>query len=748
MKKLLLFIALVALSFTYAQETYSRVKLYATNQQLYEIEEFGIDVHHGKRKDNTFLETDMSASEIAMLKQNGFEVEILIEDVQAFYVARNLEGVQRTGDRDDCAGTGGSSTFDPVDPTNFQLGSMGGFYTYEEFLEELDSMRSKYPTLITERDTIDDYLSHENRPIYWVRISDNPEVDEDEEEVLYTAIHHAREPASLSQTIYYMWYVLENYGTNEEVTYLVDNTEMYFVPMINPDGYKYNHTTNPSGGGMHRKNRNPSVGSTNKGVDLNRNYAYHWDESGTSPNPNNDTYAGSGPFSEPETQAIKWFCENHDFEFAFNCHTYGDWLLFPIGWAYSEFAADHDYYTLFTDHMVQYNSYQNAKSSTLYPAAGDSDDWMYIDYPGKPKIFAMTPEVGGDDAGFWPASGQITELCREVLWQNLKLSHMPHIYVVPRDLEPSKVETITGYFSFDITRLGLEDGSITVSLEPLVNIDAVGSPQVHTLSLEETKEDSISFTLPSGIGFGDEIKYVLNVDNGLWVYRDTIVKSYGAGVPVFEDDCSDLDYWSGDWSFTNETFVSPSRSITESPFTNYSNNQEKECVLTEPVYLAGADYAYVTFYAKWEIENDWDFVQFMASTDGGSSWTPLCGKYTNPGSSNQPEDEPLYDGAQTSWVLEEINLSDYIGETDLRLRFYFESDGGVVDDGYFFDDFTIYTNAVNNLDITDETISFSVYPNPATDNLNIVASQYADNSEVMIQNELGQVVFTKPLVST
>src|SRR5690606_9629981 len=113
--------------------------------------------------------------------------------------------------------------------------------------------------------------------------------DEAEEEVLYSALHHAREPASLSQLIYFMWYMLENYGTDEEVTYLIDNTEMYFIPMLNPDGYRYNELTDPNGGGMHRKNRNlVSGGSGNAGVDLNRNYSYHWNETGTSGNPGND----------------------------------------------------------------------------------------------------------------------------------------------------------------------------------------------------------------------------------------------------------------------------------------------------------------------------------------------------------------------------------------------------------------------------------------------------------------------------
>lgn len=65
---------------------------------------------------------------------------------------------------------------------------------------------------------------------------------------------HSREPQSMASLMYFMWYLLQNYGTNPEVTSLVNNREMFFVPCINPDGYEYNRQTNPNGGGMWRKN--------------------------------------------------------------------------------------------------------------------------------------------------------------------------------------------------------------------------------------------------------------------------------------------------------------------------------------------------------------------------------------------------------------------------------------------------------------------------------------------------------------
>ena len=281
------------------------------------------------------------------LISTDFVYEIVIQDVKAYYVEQNDATTEAF--RGPCP-TGASGSFNPTTPSNFNLGTMGGFLKYQEFIDEIDDMVAQYPNLISAKAPISTFTTIDGNPIYWMRISDNPNTDEAEPEVLYSSIHHAREPASLSQTIFYMWYLLENYGTNEEVTYLVDNTEMYFVPMINPDGYRHNELTDPNGGGMHRKNRR-NVGTTNKGVDLNRNYGYQWNTTGVSSDPNNDTYPGSAEFSEVETQAMKWFVEQRDFEFAFNAHTHGNQLLYPIGSTDAEFADHHDYFERYSTYM-------------------------------------------------------------------------------------------------------------------------------------------------------------------------------------------------------------------------------------------------------------------------------------------------------------------------------------------------------------------------------------------------------------
>ena len=142
--------------------------------------------------------------------------------------------------------------------TGFDFGSMGGYYTFAEIEADLDEMFSLYPNLITQKFSIG--TSIEGRTIWAVKISDNPNMSENEPAVGFDALVHAREPQSMATQMYFMWYLLENYGTDSEATYLINNREIYCVPCFNPDGYEYNRQTDPNGGGYWRKNRRNNGG--------------------------------------------------------------------------------------------------------------------------------------------------------------------------------------------------------------------------------------------------------------------------------------------------------------------------------------------------------------------------------------------------------------------------------------------------------------------------------------------------------
>lgn len=747
--KITLLVFSLLLSYWGISQDYSRAKVMADSKGLQTLAELGIAIDHGTVKRETFLISDFSAEEIQRMRDAGFQVEILIADVKAYYVNQNTQAGkgQAVPEKNlNCQQTSGSSGFTPAVPGNFNLGSMGGFYTYQEFIDEIDAMAAQYPNLITAKSPIGSFQTIENRPIYWVRLSDNPNTDEAEPEVLYTAVHHAREPNSLSEVIFYMWYLLENYNTSDEIKFLVDNTEMYFVPMINPDGYIYNETTDPNGGGLWRKNRRHNSGGS-YGVDLNRNYSYGWGTTGTSSTQSNETYCGTAAFSEPETQAMKWFCENRDFQYAFNSHTYANDILHPIGTTVAEYAADHNYFQAFTHHMVQYNGYANLKSSTMYPASGDSDDYMYkVDTVVKPKIFAMTPEVSNTSGGFWPASNEITGICQDMVFPNLVLSHLTHRYLEVKDLDPGMIAATTGNFNHSAFRLGLENGPVSVSITPITGIQSVGSAATHDLVLMGTENSGISYLLNPGIQFGDVIKYVLNTEYPGWTRHDTIVKTFGSITSQFIDEANSAVNWTGSWSTTNATYVSPSNSFTDSPGGDYANNTTKTYQFNHTIDLTHVTAAMIKFYAKWDIETDYDYCQFQVSTDHGATWIGQCGNYTVPGNSAngsvQPNGQPVYEGTETNWVLEEINLSDYIGDS-IQVRFILKSDGGTRADGFYFDDFEVLYN-IDYTGLTEnEKSMFHLVPNPASSYVNIVFDQTIQGGQIEVMNLSGEVVSSK-----
>lgn len=696
----LLFALFVLFSNGFSQQlgTYSRVKINSDDQGLQFLSSQGVTIDHGVHKEGLYFISDFSHAEIEIMQANNFNIEILIPDVVSYYEQILAEPATSTSNHNgSCSGAGASGTnpyINPATPSHFNLGTMGGYLKYSEMLAELDEMAATYPTLISVKAPISNFLTHQNRPLYYVRISDNPTVDEGEPKVLYTAIHHAREPMALMETIFYMWYLLENYGTNDEVTYLVNHLQLYFVPCINPDGYVYNETTNPNGGGMWRKNRRNNGGGV-YGVDLNRNYSYGWGTTGTSNNTSNDTYCGPSAFSEPETQAMRWLVQNNHFITAFNAHTYAEDILFPIGTTTAEFAPHHNWFQDESNHQVQYNGYSAIKSSALYPASGDSDDYMYrvdIGVGQKDTIFAHTPEVG---TAFWQPSNQIIPTSAEMLFPNLVLAHLARVYAITADTDPNMIANINGNFNHSIKRLGRESGPVSVSITPIQNIVSVGNSVSYTLAQQQTSTGAISYSLNPSIQFGDQIIYVLETNNGLWIKRDTIYKTFGALTSQVVENATSTTNWTGNWSTTTSTFVSPSRSFTDSPTGNYGNNANRTYTYVPTVDLTNASSAMVRFYAKWNLEADYDYVQFLVSTDNGTTWIPQCGNYTvtgtNANGSVQPNNQPVYEGVQSAWVLEEINLSDYLGQV-IKFRFKLGSDGGTVADGYYFDDFEILYN--------------------------------------------------------
>jgi len=718
----LFLIIFLTVNYSSAQEKYYRVQLIGNPSEIiHRLASKGISIDHAHFSNERII-AEFSESELNLIKQSSVSYEILIEDMTKYYQQRNKEiSNQKIQFISNC------EQFNFSKPAHFHLGSMGGFFTLNEMYQILDSMALLYPNLISVKQPISPINSIQGRPIYYVKISDNPNIDEPEPEILYTALHHSREPASLSQLIFFMWYLLENYTTDPDVQFLINNTEMYFIPCLNPDGYEYNRITNPNGGGMHRKNRRNN-GDGTYGVDLNRNYGYMWgyDNIGSSPNTSSDTYRGTGPFSEPETQAIRDFCIDHQFINALNAHTYSNLYIYPWGYIASFLTPDSTTFINWGKHLTREDRflYGTGDQTVNYVTNGDSDDWMYGDQTSKNKIMSTTPEAGSANDGFWPPSNRIIDICKTTLFQNIHFALLATNYAVVNDEQDNFISS-NSYIRYSIQRLGITgNGQFTLSILPLNGISSTGSPKSYTLNINQKIIDSIPFTLSVGLTAGQKLKYILAINNGIYTHYDTIQKVYGSPITLIYDNGNSLSNWNTNgWGITNASSISPPSSITDSPSGNYSNNTNKYITLKNNLDLSNAVYAHLQYYTKFSTEKNYDFVNIYISTNNGSTWNPLCSKYQTPPSSFGGT-TPVYDGKQIDWVKEEIDLTPYVGN-NILIKFVLTSDIYGTDDGFYFDDFLVrkIINPTSTNDLTTIIYDVSIYPNPSSNDVNILSNE-------------------------
>ncbi|GJQ72416.1 hypothetical protein Trydic_g3495 [Trypoxylus dichotomus] len=185
---------------------------------------------------------------------------------------------------------------------------------------------------------------------------------------------HAREWITPATVSYIINHLVHNYEAESQA---IRSLDLYFLPVANPDGYEHSHTRDR----LWRKNRARSGYCS--GTDLNRNYGYRWGGAGSSKNPCQETYGGTGPFSEPETAAIRDFIQKmgQRWRASISYHSYGQYILYP--WGYDRLVPpDHADLRRVGEQAAKAmreaagGSYTvGAAANTLYPASGGSDDW-------------------------------------------------------------------------------------------------------------------------------------------------------------------------------------------------------------------------------------------------------------------------------------------------------------------------------------------------------------------------------------
>jgi len=677
MKNIIIIVILVAS--LPANEIYKQVRVYSdTEETLAILQTSGLDIDHSFREPGKWIEFAVSESRIYLLDETQLHYDIIHEDLESFYASRlNSDYLSR----------------------DFDLGSMGGYYTFSEIEEHLDELHGYYPELITEKVSLGQTL--EGRNIWMVKVSDNPQADEDEPEMLYTGLHHAREPMSYMNLFYFMYWLLENYGMDPEATALVNSRELYFIPAVNPDGLVYNQQIAPNGGGMQRKNRRETCLSTPDGIDLNRNYSFMWgyDNSGSSPDGCSETYRGASPFSEPETEAVKNFVEAHNFAIALNYHSYGNLFIHPYGYD-PGLSLPEEHYEIFIEYgeeMTQYNNYLlgTGIETVGYTVNGEACDWMY----GEHGIYAYTPEVGADSDGFWPSTSRIVPLAEENLFPNQFAAWaVGSKYEVDFSVAQGPYvqgETYSTNLSIFNVGLGDSNGSLTLSIDSSDEYLFFETQTVEIGNLDSRTSvdlgDILTFQVlssaPSGV-MTEVTLIVTDADN--YDHVSTIELIIGQAVPVASYNFEETDGWTvgdigddataGIWesAVPVATFFDGNQA---QPGYDYSEDGEK-CFLTgaatspgsvgfddvdggkttllSPVFdLSGYNEALLSYW-RWYTNNvgdnpGTDHWQVDVTSDGGQNWSAL--EYTN--------------GSQDAWIQKHFLLSQIGIELTNQIQFRF-----------------------------------------------------------------------------
>ncbi|MBN1824696.1 MAG: immune inhibitor A [Candidatus Eisenbacteria bacterium] len=608
-------------------------------------------------------------------------------------------------------------------------GDKGTYHTPEQIGTILHDVETAHPS-IAQRFSIG--TSVEGRDLWAINISDNVGTNEEEPEVRLSGNIHGDESISQEMLVFLVEHLTDNYGTDPDVTYLVDNYDIFILPCHNPDGTVANTRYNDNG------------------IDLNRNF----------PSPDGDI-GGDGTWTEEvETVHFKnWGFGRH---FVISANSHGGALVVNYPWDYT--------YTLHPDNdaliqlSLEYSTYNlpmyngdwpqgitngaqwyitkgclqdwsnnetdcidvtlelsdvKEPSASLLEDFWDDNEESYEHYIRAAR-YGVNGIVTGSDTGLpldatitvsgnampvhtdpengdyyklldtgtydvtFSASGYIDETHYgvSVTWGSAT--------VLDVDLDPVAYGAVSGFVREVGTNDGL-DAEIEIRTYP-------GDVYVTTAQSDDGSGGAYSTNLVYGeYTFHVSCPGHTSADRQVTVDAATETEDFLLGVVtqaiLFEDDFEGgSSQWTGDWGLCTSTAHGGTASMADSPTGDYADKDTTICVIASSIDLSEAEQCTLSFWARWDIEENWDCAVLEISTDGGSGWTPLQTAYTVDASgqgTQKPAGIPVFEDTHTGWVENVVDLAAYDGETDVLFRFRLKSDTSIHQDGFYFDDFQV-----------------------------------------------------------
>ncbi len=414
------------------------------------------------------------------------------------------------------------------------------YRTITEIYARLEQWAEAYPDL-TQLLSIGQ--SYEGRSLWVMRLTNEATGTTGKPVFFLIANVHGRELITPETALVFMQYLLENYGVDADVTWLLDAHLIYIMPSANPDGHIKNEPGQPWA--YWRKNTHPygTCSPDAYGVDLNRNFSFHWGGPGASTNPCDETYRGPSPASENETVRLQSFIASvlpdqrgptdtapapDDAMGVFiTLHSYSNLVLWPWGDTYTP-APNAAQLQMLGRRLASFNGYTPQQSVGLYPTSGTTDDWVY----GELGVAAYTFEIGSDSDGFYPACSRYDALIQpnvQALLYAAKVARTPyltafgphahHVVVTPETLllgQPLTVQVTLNDADSANSGQTIAAAEVYLGTPPWDG----GTPVALTAvdgAFDETEEAVQGQVATAGLARGRYLVYVRGQDaNGAW----------------------------------------------------------------------------------------------------------------------------------------------------------------------------------------------------------------------------------------
>ncbi|KAE9550889.1 hypothetical protein FO519_005892 [Halicephalobus sp. NKZ332] len=371
------------------------------------------------------------------LDKNEIEYKVTVEDVQKKIIEKEIESPES---KIDFGNPLLRSFFKRAKDTvyvsrNKAKYNFGDYHSYEKMLNWMEEIEKNYPGISK---TFIAGKTHEGREIKGIKIG-SPISKVDKRAVWIDGGIHAREWAAIHTALYFIEQLIAGYGIDPTVTSYVDNLNFYVLPVANPDGFEYSRSDVTPQTRFWRKNRGNIVCKKDRwrrerccgGVDLNRNFDFHFGESGSSNDICSDIYQGTSAFSEPESRAIRDKIQSPELwgkvDAFITLHTYSQMWIHPFNHERKSFPSDiQDLQEVGMKGVAAIEAMYGTKykfgtgADILYPSAGGSDDWAKAK-AGVKYVYLLELRPGEEQwDGFLLDRKQLIPTSRET-WEGVKV---------------------------------------------------------------------------------------------------------------------------------------------------------------------------------------------------------------------------------------------------------------------------------------------------------------------------------------